>query len=164
MSKIEIREQGSIFDCGADAVVIPVNCVGVAGKGLALEARKRWPEWFRHYSETVCKTGFRAGDVDVWASHGHHARQPYPGVVLSAATKQHWRNPSTLLAVGQCLANLRAWAVRAQPDVLAIPALGCGLGGLDWSTVRPMIECLADTDYHGGIELRSRVIAFAPHE
>jgi O-acetyl-ADP-ribose deacetylase (regulator of RNase III) len=152
---------GSIFDCGADAVVVPVNCVGVAGKGVALEAKKRWPTWYEAY-KWVCNHGMPAPG-EMWAYDREAVQVPLPRYVLSAATKGHWRSKSSLLDVGQCLANIRAWALRVQPATLALPALGCGLGGLAWSTVKPMVErCFDMAQFQGDLVLNTRVLVFEP--
>ncbi len=151
------RGNGSIFDCGADVTCVPVNCVGVAGKGLALEAKRRWPAWFKAYAETCNMGGPHAGSV--WPHHRFTG--DLPKVILNVATKRHWRSQSTILAVGQCLANIRAWALRTQTASVAIPALGCGCGGLKWTDVLPMIEHCFDPEY-AGVDINFKVIVFDP--
>lgn len=148
---IEFYTSGSIFDCGADAVVIPVNCVGVAGKGVALQARRKWPWWFKHYSDTVCRTCFQPGDVDVLARAGTRE------CILSAATKGHWRNRSRLIDIERCLVNIRTWALSAKPDVIAIPALGCGCGELAWVAVKQIAEEVFNTPECGRIRTTFRM-------
>lgn len=155
---IEIREQGSIFDCGADAVVVPVNCMGVAGKGVALEAKRRWPDWFKRYNRRCLTAKMMPGDIFV----SEFDVDP-PRYIIAAATKGHWRAKSTMLGVAQCIAHLRAWALKVQPNVLAIPALGCGLGGLDWNDVRENAKrCFDMSQFQGDITLRTTVLLFAP--
>lgn len=119
-------KHGSIFDSRAKVLVCPVNCVGVMGKGLALEFKKRFTESCRWYI-TAC-----------------HANCMEPGCVLAesnirfAATKKHWRNPSRLEWVEECLIALTD-DVKAGRSI-ALPQLGCGCGGLDWADVWPLYE------------------------
>ena len=76
--------------------------------------------------------------------------------VWMVATKDHWRNPTRLDWVNTGLRNLRRCVLVNEP-VIAIPALGCGLGGLDWADVKPLIEKhFADWP--------ERVIVFPPKE
>lgn len=128
---IEYRKDGSIFDSGAQALVNPVNTVGVMGKGLALEFKKRFFNNFVAYKSACYQAKLRAGDVLVFDG--------YP-LILNAATKGHWRNPSDLNDVEMCLFNIRYEIYDRNISSIAIPALGCGLGGLIWSDVKSMIE------------------------
>lgn len=119
-------KHGSIFDSTADVLVCPVNCVGVMGKGLALEFKKRFPKESRWYA-TACG----AGCMD-------------PGTVLAesnirfAATKNHWRDPSRIEWVEKCLIAMTDDT--SADRSIALPQLGCGCGGLDWAEVWPLYE------------------------
>jgi O-acetyl-ADP-ribose deacetylase (regulator of RNase III) len=116
-------KHGSIFDSTAAVLVCPVNCVGVMGKGLALEFKRRKPHACHDYF-CACKIGVSAGDVlDA-------------GKVWFAFTKDHWRDPSQIEWVEACLASI----ADAPPASIAIPQLGCGCGGLDWADVWPLYE------------------------
>lgn len=127
--------EGDLLASGAEALVNPVNCVGVAGKGLALAFRQRWPGAFKEY-QLACQLG--------WLQPGRILPAWFPGpgaqIVLHFPTKRHWRTPSRLEDIEAGLpvlaTYLREYAVRS----VAVPALGCGLGGLDWAAVRPLIE------------------------
>lgn len=160
---IEFRDQGSIFDIGADAVVIPVNCKGVAGKGVALEAKKRWESWFIYYRSKNLFPGSVSVLDRVELRHGLDLPHPSPRYILSAATKGHWRSKSNMLDIAKCLANIRAWTIRNQPDLIAMPAIGCGLGGLPWAQVRDNAErCFDMSQFQGDLTHSSRVVMFAP--
>ena len=142
MSKKIHFEQGDIFDSGAEALVNPVNCVGVMGAGLALEFKRRWPAYFAHYV-AACRSGeLRPGRI-----HEHWTNsEEKPDVIFSFPTKMDWQLPSCLEDVD---AGLAALVVRftvsnkrfGSPGILsiAVPALGCGLGGLDWTEVEPLM-------------------------
>ena len=128
---------GSIFDSGADVLVCPVNCVGVMGKGLALEFKKRFNGLWDAY-KTIWKEGLYPG----MAIHvqNNTLQFPPPSAVYFATTKDHWRDRTQRHWVNDCLANLRKSVdVRKRYRSIAIPALGCGLGGLDWADVKQLI-------------------------
>lgn len=151
-----------IFESSADAVVIPVNCIGVPGKGLALAAAKRWPEWAATY-----KADCRSGDVRPGVVHCNLVRGaelPLPHFFLSAGVKNHWRARSRISWVKECFRSLVWWCEGATdgapPDMLrtvAVPALGCGLGELNWNDVRPLAEKILRVP---GVEF----LLYAPHE
>ena len=132
--------QGDLFESGAEALVNPVNCVGVAGKGLALEFKKRWPGMNRCYVQD-CQSQF--------LRPGHPTFQKtYDGrLVVFFPTKRHWRDASRLEDIQAGLPVLAAYLKSYAVASVAIPALGCGLGGLDWADVRPLIvEALGGLD------------------
>lgn len=127
---IEFR-QGGIFESGAEALVNPVNCVGVMGKGLALQFKKQYPDNFRFYA-AACKSGnVRTGQVFVFEKDEKY--------IINFPTKQHWRDPSRIEYIKSGLQDL-AEAVRVMGiKSVALPMLGCGLGGLNWVEVKPLI-------------------------
>jgi O-acetyl-ADP-ribose deacetylase (regulator of RNase III) len=136
---IEDRE-GSIFDAApfVDALVCPVNCVGVAGKGLALEFAKRYPE-----NDTLYRTACRMRAMQIGFVFATPSYTPMRGPrerILYFPTKAHWRSKSRYLDIHRGLADLVRLTQALDLSSLAIPALGCGLGGLEWGRVRPMIE------------------------
>lgn len=132
--------KGDIFQTNADAIVIPVNCVGVAGAGLAKQAKERWPKWFRSYRKD-CDSGLI---LDQWYSitEVHHNDRTIE--VWSIPTKEHWRDKSSKLAIRRALHKIHLLAQCERYDIsgksVAIPALGCGCGEANWNEVRAMIE------------------------
>lgn len=119
-----------------DALVNAVNIRGVMGKGIALQFKLKWPGMFRDYVE-VCRRGDLApGRLHVWET----GSPDLPRFVINFPTKRHWRSPSRLEDVEAGLAALvrviREYEIRS----IAIPALGCGTGGLDWGIVEPRIR------------------------
>lgn len=124
---------GNLFQSKAQTWVNAVNCVGVMGKGIALEFKKRFPEMFRDY-EARCRAG------DVCLGQPYLYRQLLGPWILNFPTKGHWREGTRLADVIAGLAWLvqhyKAWGISS----LAVPALGCGNGGLDWSEVGPVLE------------------------
>ena len=157
MPDIKIAEGGNLFETGASVIVNPVNTVGVMGKGLALEFLRRYPENFRHYAAACARKRLKPGGILVF---GPQTRAPR--YIANLATKDHWRNPSKLEYVERGMADLALWLSQnvalKQVDSIAIPALGCGLGGLEWNEVLPVIRTALD-----GID-GLRAIIIPPHE
>jgi O-acetyl-ADP-ribose deacetylase (regulator of RNase III) len=129
--------RGDILRCSeVEAVVNPVNCVGVMGKGLALQFRKRWPENFAAY-----KIACDSGELQIGTVHIHKLALPgRPSFIINLPTKVHWRDPSELDGVGRGVVSLARLLSDVGIRSVAIPALGCGLGGLAWVDVRPLLE------------------------
>ena len=119
-----------------DAIVNTVNCVGVMGKGIALQFRNKWPENNRAY-EAACKAReVRLGRMFVFDSGG----LVKPNYIINFPTKDHWRGKSSLESIREGLKDLVAQVKRLRIRSIAVPPLGCGNGGLEWSEVRPLIE------------------------
>ena len=133
--------EGSPFDASVDALVNTVNTVGVMGKGIALEFKTRFPANFKDY-ERACELGeVRLGEVFVF---DFERLFPQPRWIFNFPTKEHWRSPSLMANIEAGLADLRRVIEKLDVSSIAIPALGCGNGGLDWSDVRPRIESALD--------------------
>lgn len=133
-----IEVKGDILESEAPIIVIPVNCKGVMGKGLALQAKNKWPEMFEIYKsfcEGACPrfpSGLEPGGV---VCIQHKPNQ----FIACLATKDDWKNPSKLEWVEKGLKELIVMSVKVNRCHIAIPRLGCGLGGLDWCDVKPIV-------------------------
>lgn len=131
-----IQSSGSLFETDAQAIVNAVNCVGVMGKGLALEFKNRYPDNFKAYT-SVCASGkLKPGGIFVF----EEKTQNQSIHVVNVATKDDWRNGSQLSWVGCGAEKLRIWAETNHISKVACPALGSGLGGLEWDAVKNAIE------------------------
>ena len=126
-----------------NSIFIPVNCVGVMGKGLALDFKKMYPSLASIYTH-FCKAGnLHVGDPSTLTNSSGIS-----GSAVFFPTKNDWRNPSQLIWIREGLIRLAAspthtqW--RKQTRNIHIPKLGCGLGGLEWAEVRPLIVQFAD--------------------
>jgi O-acetyl-ADP-ribose deacetylase (regulator of RNase III) len=118
-----------------DAIVNTVNCVGVMGKGIALQFRNKWPANNQAY-EHACKAGqVKLGTMFVFDSDG----LVKPNFIINFPTKGHWRARSEIRSIQDGLKDLIAQVQRLKIKSIAIPPLGCGNGGLDWDDVRPLI-------------------------
>jgi len=127
---------GDILAENAEALVNTVNCVGVMGRGIALQLKKTFPENFRAYAKACRRGEVKLGAMFVFET----GTLTNPRTIINFPTKRHWRGNSRIEAVEAGLKDLvhvvRARGVRS----MAVPPLGCGLGSLDWSVVRPRIE------------------------
>lgn len=129
-----IFKRGDIFKSKADVLVNPVNCVGVMGKGLAAQFKKTFPHVFEEYVK-LCEREILIPGKPYYCS------SLFPPSVVFFPTKGHWRAKSKLTDIEKGLKNLRKNLIKWKVASIAIPALGCGLGGLNWKhDVRPLIE------------------------
>ncbi|MBP0614083.1 type II toxin-antitoxin system antitoxin DNA ADP-ribosyl glycohydrolase DarG [Jiella mangrovi] len=129
--------QGNLLDSPAEALVNTVNTVGVMGKGIALMFKEAFPANFREYSAACKKGEVEVGKVFVTE------RSDFvngPRWVVNFPTKKHWRHPSKMEWIEEGLNDLRRFLVEHKVRSVALPPLGSGNGGLDWSRVRPKIE------------------------
>lgn len=132
-----IREaHGNLLAADVDALVNTVNTVGVMGKGIALQFKRAYPEMFREYARAARAGELQTGQMHVWETHAATG----PRFVINFPTKRHWRSPSKLEFVTSGLDDLARLIVAKEIKSIAVPPLGCGQGGLAWSTVRPLIE------------------------
>lgn len=140
---------GNIFDSGCFTAINPVNCVGVMGAGLAKQFKDRYPEMFSWYQEKCSSEKIKLGQIDIWINpnafrsdirctdYGEFAE------IICMPTKNHWKDSSDLNWIILALQDLREYVtVNYAPSCsIAIPKIGCGLGGLNWETqVKPEIE------------------------
>ena len=128
--------RGNLLDAEADAVVNTVNCVGVMGKGIALQFKRAYPQNFRAYKEACDRGEVRMGQMLVVPAGGLTS----PKYIINFPTKRHWRARSQLADIDAGLRSLVAEVQRLGVRSIALPPLGCGNGGLDWRDVRPRIE------------------------
>jgi O-acetyl-ADP-ribose deacetylase (regulator of RNase III) len=131
---------GNLLTARAEALVNTVNCEGVMGKGIALQFKQAWPAMFKAYA-AACKAGTVVpGRMHVWETNLLQG----PRFIINFPTKRHWRAGSRLEDIDAGLvdlvAQIRALGVRS----IAVPPLGAGNGGLDWSVVRPRIVAALD--------------------
>jgi O-acetyl-ADP-ribose deacetylase (regulator of RNase III) len=129
-------ERGDILTAKAEALVNTVNCVGVMGRGIALQFKNRFPANFKAYA-AACKRGeVRPGAMFVFDTR----ELTWPRYVINFPTKRHWRGKSRIEDIRAGLDALVEEILTRGIRSVAIPPLGSGLGGLDWSDVRPLIE------------------------
>lgn len=123
---------GDMFSSNAQALVNTVNCVGVMGKGVALKFKERYPEMFEDYARRCQRKAVKLGEPYVYEDRSGLK-------IINFPTKDHWRSSSRLSDIGHGLDYLRENFERWGVTSIAMPPLGCGNGGLDWSEVGPLI-------------------------
>jgi O-acetyl-ADP-ribose deacetylase (regulator of RNase III)/uncharacterized protein YwgA len=123
---------GDLFASKAQTLVNTVNCVGVMGKGVALEFKKRWPAMYEDYERRCDLKQVRLGEPYLY-------RDTAGASIVNFPTKDHWRSPSRVADIERGLDHLVAHAAEWGICSLALPPLGCGSGGLEWSEVGPLI-------------------------
>ncbi len=126
--------KGNLLAAEVDALVNAVNTVGVMGKGLARAFAQHFPDNLEAYRRACA-----AGGVTIGAMFVVDRAPASPRWIVNFPTKRHWRASSRLDDVRLGLVDLVAQVEQRRIASIAIPALGCGLGGLDWADVRPMI-------------------------
>lgn len=132
---IQLRK-GDILKADAEALVNTVNCVGIMGRGIALQFSKAFPECFRSYKALCDRKGLQPGTMHVCDLN----RLENPRFVVNFPTKRHWKGKSKIEDIEAGLKALVELVRQKQIRSVAVPPLGCGLGGLEWEEVRPMIE------------------------
>jgi len=126
---------GNLLRAEVEALVNTVNTVGVMGKGVALQFKQAFPENFRAYSG-ACKRG----EVQTGRMFVTLTGKLTPRWIINFPTKQHWKGNSKLDDIRLGLGDLVRVVKDEKIQSIAIPPLGCGLGGLRWEDVRPLIE------------------------
>lgn len=123
---------GDMFASNAQALVNTVNCVGVMGKGVAQEFRRRYPTMFDDYKARCDRGMVKLGEPYLYRDLSGLS-------IINFPTKDHWRSPSRLtdveIGLDYLAKHMATWGVSS----IAMPPLGCGNGGLEWSEVGPLI-------------------------
>jgi O-acetyl-ADP-ribose deacetylase (regulator of RNase III) len=148
---IEIKK-GNLLQSDVEALVNTVNSIGYMGKGVALQFKQAFPENFTAYQQACRAKKVRPGKMFVFKTES----MINPKFIINFPTKRHWRGNSRIEDIESGLYALIQEIKRLGIRSIALPPLGCGLGGLDWKVVRPMIE-KAFSDLPG-----VRVLLFEP--
>lgn len=132
-------KKGNLLESDAEALVNTVNCVGVMGKGIALQFKQAFPDNFKEY-EKACKNNLvMPGKMFVFRTGSMFN----PQYIINFPTKRHWKGKSRIEDIKSGLIDfvekIREYGIKS----VAIPPLGCGNGGLDWNQVQPLIEASA---------------------
>lgn len=126
---------GDILKADAEALVNTVNCVGVMGRGIALQFRQQFPANYKAYAAACERKDVQPGRMFVFET----GELAFPRYIINFPTKRHWRGKSRIEDIRSGLVALadeiRARGIRS----IAIPPLGSGLGGLSWGEVKPLI-------------------------
>ena len=140
--------KGNLLEAKTEALINAVNCVGVMGKGIALQFRREFSEDYFNDYKLACQSGELAiGKVWVYSlsfdsalAHARAFASVVPRFIVNFPTKNHWRGKSRIEDIESGLQSLVESIGRYEIKSIAIPALGCGLGGLDYEEVKLLTE------------------------
>jgi len=156
---------GDVLDAKTEALVNTVNCVGIMGRGIALQFKNHFPKNFKAYEAACKRNEVRPGRMFVYSTDLMNG----PKFIINFPTKRHWRGKSRIEDIEAGLIALRHEIESRGIHSIAIPPLGSGLGGLNWSEVRPKIEhALRDLEdvrivvYEPGVSTEERITKAMP--
>ena len=138
---------GNIFESMADILINPINTKGVMGKGLALQFKNGYPEMFKQYKNLCSQNKLKPGGKLFIYERNNKFVVNYP-------TKIDYRNPSSVKIIGSSIDQLKNFLKKHPQKTVAIPPLGCGLGGLTYDKVYPIIHKLNN--------LPNKIISYVP--
>ncbi|MFA6915506.1 MAG: macro domain-containing protein [Parachlamydiales bacterium] len=128
--------RGNLLKANVDALVNTVNTEGVMGKGIALQFRKAYPENYNAYKRACNKGLLKPGQMFTF----HCGFLNNPRYIINFPTKRHWRSKSKIEDIEIGLKSLVNEVRQLNITSIAIPPLGCGLGGLLWQEVQPLMR------------------------
>lgn len=129
---VHFIELGNVFKIqGVESFAHGCNCAGAMGKGIALEFKKKFPNMYKEYKFLCSEGGFNLGDV-----YEYFTGQGY---VYNLGTQLTWKKKADLNAIEKALYKMMELASKTSTNKIALPKIGAGLGGLDWSDVKAVI-------------------------
>ena len=131
---------GDILNADTECLVNTVNCVGIMGRGIALQFKKTYPDNFKLYEAACKRQEVLPGQMFVYDT----GQLTYPRYIINFPTKRHWRGKTRMDDIESGLADLVEVIKTNNIRSIAIPPLGCGLGGLDWKEVKLRITSALD--------------------
>lgn len=134
MAMIEFKT-GDILRADVEALVNTVNCVGIMGRGIALQFKNDFPENFKAYEAACAREEVQPGKMFVFETR----TLTNPKFIINFPTKRHWRGKSRMQDIDSGLNALVEEIRTRNIRSIAVPPLGSGLGGLNWVDVRPRI-------------------------
>ncbi len=143
---MKFLENSDIFKANTEAIINTVNCVGIMGKGIALQFKEKYPENYKAYKHACDAGKVTIGKMFV-TDNGFLSQPRY---IINFPTKKHWKGKSDIEFIRSGLQDLKAVIAERGIKSIAIPPLGAGNGGLDWNEVKNLItkelEGLTDVD------------------
>jgi O-acetyl-ADP-ribose deacetylase (regulator of RNase III) len=130
--------QGDLLQQQVDAIVNAVNCAGIMSKGIALQFKNEWPQNHKAYVSACKREEVCLGKMFVCEIGD--LLQPQPKFIINFPSKKHWRSKSKLADIESGLQDLVKQINKLQIKSIAIPPVGCGLGGLNWNIVKPLMQ------------------------
>jgi O-acetyl-ADP-ribose deacetylase (regulator of RNase III) len=141
---------GDMFFSGMQTLTVSVNLQGIMGKGLASRAKYQFPDVYVYYQDCCRSKRLTAKKPCIYKREASLDQEladlttplETPNAVkwfLLFATKRRWRDDSRLDDIEAGLAWFRDHFQSEGVRSIALPALGCGLGGLGWADVGPLM-------------------------
>lgn len=143
--------RGSLLEAESEALVNTVNTVGVMGKGVALQFKQAFPDNYAAYRAACARDEVQLGRMFIF----DRETLEKPRYIVNFPTKRHWKGKSRIEDIEAGLSDLHRVVVDLEIQSIALPAVGCGNGGLDWRDIKPLIEA-----YLGDLE--ASVTVFEP--
>ena len=131
-----VKGQANLLHADVEALINTVNCVGVMGKGIALQFKQAYPENFKFYEQACKAKEVKVGQMLTFATK----QFVNPKYIINFPTKDHWKGKSKIEYIERGLQDLVQVIKEFNISSIAVPPLGCGNGGLNWATVKPLIE------------------------
>ncbi len=132
---IEIKKSGNLLEEHVEAYINTVNCVGIMGKGIALQFKQAYPDNYNAYKNACNKNEVQIGKMFVFELNSLMEKK----YIINFPTKKHWKEKSEIDYIEKGLDDLVSVIDKYKIKSIAIPPLGCGYGGLDWKSVKPII-------------------------
>lgn len=132
---ITFKSNGNLLDENVDALVNTVNCVGIMGKGIALQFKQAFPQNFKEYEKSCKRNEVNIGKMLVFSTGALFGVK----FIINFPTKKHWKEKSRIEYIEKGLDDLFNVIKQNETRSIAVPPLGCGNGGLDWNKVKPLI-------------------------
>lgn len=132
-------KQGDLFSSTDEAIINAVNCVGVMGKGVALQYKQKFPENYREYKKNCSLKKVIPGKMFVYKYKKDFFDLQKPSFIINFPTKQHWRSKSKIEFIEEGLDDLINVIKKENIKSISMPAIACGNGGLDWNIIKELI-------------------------
>ncbi len=129
-------KNGDIFNSDVEAIVNTVNCVGIMGRGLALQFKNKFPQNFKEYAVACKNEQVQPGKMHIYQT----GQLTNPKYIINFPTKRHWKGKSKIEDIENGLDDLIKTIEKYSIKSIAVPPLGSGLGGLNWQIVKQTIE------------------------
>ncbi len=140
-SNVKLVQDANMFLTELETITVTVNCMGIMGKGVALVAKDFSPDMFEFYKKLCEKKQMQLGKPVLYDKTTKSLKSATGKTkkMLLFPTKNHWRTNSSIMGIKEGLEWLVENHKKSKINSLAIPALGCGNGGLSWELVGPML-------------------------